>query len=72
MEFVITLRSCLSYLVQLVKKLIDHKEITNVFFLNCTTRIKFKVYEGTTIEEFDIIAPSDQYLALKVSEILLH
>ena len=47
------------------KKLIDHKEITNVFFLNCTTRIKFKVYEGTTVEEFDITAPSDQYLALK-------
>ena len=47
------------------EELIDHKEITNVFFFNCTTRIKFKVYEGTTVEEFDITAPSDQFLALK-------
>ena len=47
------------------KELIDHKEIHNIFFLNCITRIKYKVYQGTKIEEFEIIAPSDQYLALK-------
>ena len=50
------------------KELIDHKEIHNILFLNCITKIKFKVYEGERVEEIEINAPSYQYLALKDPE----
>ena len=50
------------------EELIDHTKIHNIFFLNCITRIKFKIYNGARVEEIEINAPSDQYLALKDPE----
>ena len=39
--------------------------ITNVFFTRCTVKIKCRIYEGSCTEEFEMIAPTDSYLALK-------
>ena len=50
------------------EELLDYKKIHNIFFLNCLTKIKFKIYDGAKVEEIEINAPSDQYLALKYPE----
>ena len=45
--------------------LIDEKVITNIYFLGCTVRIKFKIVNGARPQEFEIIAPAHNYTALK-------
>ena len=50
---------------------IDHEGIRNVLFLDCSTRIKFKIFKGAKVEEFEITASSDKFVALKDPEKIL-
>ena len=53
------------------KEFIDHERIRNVLFLDCSTRIKLKVYKESKVGEFEINAPSDKFVALKDPEKIL-
>ena len=50
---------------------IDHKGIRNELFLDCSSRIKLRVLKAAKVEEFEINAPSDKFVALKEPEKML-
>ena len=54
-------------------KPIDYKkDITNVSFLNCTVKIRYKILDSTDKpQEYQMCAPADQYLILKDPKTIL-
>ncbi|KAI6658365.1 Ubiquitin [Oopsacas minuta] len=51
------------------KECISHTEIKNIFFIGCLATIKYKVYDKSSeVQQYEIQAPSDKYLALKDPE----
>ena len=53
------------------KQNIIPKDITNVFFTKCTVTIKYVIYEESRPMEFEMIAPTHSYVALKDPEKML-
>ena len=46
-------------------------DIKNVVFTKCTVKIKYVIYEESRPMEFEMIAPTDKYVALKDPEKML-
>ena len=53
------------------KQLIDPNEITNIFFKNCAVGVKCRIYQASGSIEYNMVAPANQYLALKEPERML-
>ena len=53
------------------KELVNRKEITNICFYNCAVGVKCRIYQASGPIEYNMVAPADQYLALKEPERML-
>ena len=53
------------------KQHIDPNDITNVHFMDCAVGVKCRIYQASAASEYSMVAPANQYLALKEPERML-
>ena len=51
--------------------LVDPNDITNVFFYDCTVKVKYKVVSDSRPVEYEMVAPTGKWLALKNAQEML-